>query len=317
MRSKDQSTADVACWGRHCGVRQSDRSQQLGRQAQIEQGGDSRTPRRTGGGVRRRPSACQPPPYEPEKESVQYVDRPLEETPPPKPAAVAVAPKNEPVAEFPVTKYELPEDEEVEDLGPLEDESASEEQEAAAEQESSVGETTEYAEEEADEEIEELGSQDDESVSEEQEAAAEQESSVGETTEYAEEEADEEIDELGPQEDESVSSGQEAAPEGESSVGETTAFAEEEESEEVEDLGTQPDDSGTVSYPEEQRASADNLVGEPKIYADEPVQQAAPVPPKPAACGTKIGQRQFRDGAPCSVSTNTRFAPIREPSWMN
>src|SRR6185295_9622411 len=239
-----------------------------------------------------------PPPYEPEKEPVQYVDRPLVDAPPPKPAAVAVAPKNEPVPEFPVTKYELPEDEEVEDLGPLDDESASEEQEAVAEQESSVGETTEYAEEEADEEIEELGSLDDESVSEEQEAAAEQESSVGETTEYAEEEADEEIEELGPQEDESVASAQEAAPEGESSVGETTAFAEEEESEEVEDLGTQPDDSGTVSYPEEKRASAESLVGEPKIYADEPVQQAAPVPPKP------------QPAAPRSVSVNFETEPL-------
>jgi len=239
-----------------------------------------------------------PPPYEPEKEPVQYVDRPLEDAPPPKPAAVAVAPKNEPVPEFPVTKYELPEDEEVEDLGPLDDESASEEQEAVAEQENSVGETTEYAEEEADEEIEELGSLDDESVSEEQEAAAEQESSVGETTEYAEEEADEEIEELGPQEDESVASAQEAAPEGESSVGETTAFAEEEESEEVEDLGTQPDDSGTVSYPEEKRASAESLVGEPKIYADEPVQQAAPVPPKP------------QPAAPRSVSVNFETEPL-------
>ena len=199
-----------------------------------------------------------PPPYEPEKEPVQYVDRPLEDAPPPKPAAVAVAPKNEPVPEFPVTKYELPEDEEVEDLGPLDDESASEEQEAVAEQESSVGETTEYAEEEADEEIEELG----------------------------------------PQEDESVASAQEAAPEGESSVGETTAFAEEEESEEVEDLGTQPDDSGTVSYPEEKRASAESMVGEPKIYADEPVQQAAPVPPKP------------QPAAPRSVSVNFETEPL-------
>jgi outer membrane protein OmpA-like peptidoglycan-associated protein len=238
-----------------------------------------------------------PPPYEPEKEPVQFVDRPLEDAPPPKPAAVAVAPKNEPVPEFPITKYELPEDEEVEDLGPLEDESASEEQDAAAEEESSVVETTEYAEEEADEEIEELGSQEDESVSEEQEAAAEEESSVGETTEYAEEE-DEEIEELGPQEDESASAEQEAVPAGESSVGETTAFAEEEESEEVEDLGTQPDDSGTVSYPEEKHASADNLVSEPKVYADEPAQKAVPVPPKP------------QPATPRSVSVNFETEPL-------
>jgi len=186
---------------------------------------------------------------EPEKESVQYVDHPLEESPPPKPATVAVAPKaaapkDEATPEFPVSKYELPEepakDEEVEDLGPQEDESASAEQEAAPEQESSVGETTEYADEEADSgEVEDLGPQEDESASAEQEAAPEQESSVGETTEYADE--------------------QEAADSGE-----------------VEDLGTQPDESGTVTYPEEKRAAADNVVGEPKIYKDEP----APAAPK-------------------------------------
>ena len=149
---------------------------------------------------------------EPEKESVQYVDRPLEESPPPKPAAVAVAPKaaapkDEATPDFPISKYELPEeqakDEEVEDLGPQEDESASAEQEAAPAEESSVGETTEYADE------------------------------------------------------------QEAADSGE-----------------VEDLGTQPDDSGTVSFPEEKRASADNVVSEPKVYPDEPAPKAAPAAPK-------------------------------------
>jgi outer membrane protein OmpA-like peptidoglycan-associated protein len=192
---------------------------------------------------------------EPEKESVQYVDRPLEESPPPKPAAVAVAPKaaapkDEPAAEFPISKYELPEepakDEEVEDLGPQDDESVSAEQEAAPAEESSVGETTEYADE--------------------QEAA-----DSGE------------VEDLGPQEDDSVSAEQEAAPAEESSVGETTEYADEQEaadSGEVEDLGTQPDDSGTVSYPEEKRASADNVVGEPKIYPDEPAPKATTAAPK-------------------------------------
>jgi len=149
---------------------------------------------------------------EPEKESVQYVDRPLEESPPPKPAAVAVAPKaaapkDEATPDFPISKYELPEepakDEEVEDLGTQEDESASAEQEAAPAEESSVGETTEYADE------------------------------------------------------------QEAADSGE-----------------VEDLGTQPDDSGTVSYPEEKRASADNVVSAPKVYPDEPAPKTATAAPK-------------------------------------
>ena len=86
------------------------------------------------------------PAYEPKRESVQYVDRPLEEAPPPKPTAVAAAPKDETTPDFPVTKYELPEeqaaDEEVEDLGTQEDESVSAEQEGRDEpsrEESSVG----------------------------------------------------------------------------------------------------------------------------------------------------------------------------------
>jgi outer membrane protein OmpA-like peptidoglycan-associated protein len=191
---------------------------------------------------------------EPEKESVQYVDRPLDESPPPKPPAVAVAPKaaapkDEATPDFPITKYELPEeqakDEEVEDLGPQEDESASAEQEAAPAEESSVGETTENDDD--------------------------QEADAGE------------VEDLGPQEDESASAEQEAAPAEESSVGETTEYADEQEaadSGEVEDLGTQPDDSGTVSFPEEKRASADNEVSEPKVYPDEPAPKVATAAPK-------------------------------------
>jgi OOP family OmpA-OmpF porin len=183
--------------------------------------------------------------YQPEKEAVQIVDRPLPDTPPPKPAPVAVAPKAEPTPDFPVTKYELPQDQATDD------------------------------------EIEDLGAQEDESVSAEQDALAAGESSVGETTEYAEEEeVAEEIEELGPQEDESVSAEQDALAAGESSVGETTEYAEEEEVEVVEDLGTQPDDSGTVHYAEEKRAADGNVVGEPKIYADEPAPQTAPAAPK-------------------------------------
>ena len=187
--------------------------------------------------------AAPPPAYEPEQESVQFVDRPLEPTPPP-PKPVAAAPKEEAAAEFPITKYELPE--------------------------------------EQDEQVEDLGTQEDESVSAEQEAAPEEESSVGETTEYAEEDESEEIEDLGTQDDESVSAAQEAAPEAESSLGETTEYTEQEEAEVVEDLGPQQDDSGTVSFPEEKRASADNVVGEPKIYADEPAPtpKATPATPK-------------------------------------
>src|SRR5258706_266548 len=165
------------------------------------------------------PKAEPAPAYEPKKESVQYVDRPLEESPPPKKAVVAIAPKDEATPDFPVTKYELPVDEEFEDLGTQEDESVSAEQEAASAGESRVGETTEYAD-----------------------------------------------------------SGQE---------------------EEVADLGTQPDDSGTVKFPEEKRASADNLVGEPKIYADEPAPKATPAAPKKTA-----------PAAPKVVSVNFETEPL-------
>ncbi len=104
------------------------------------------------------------PAYEPEKESVQFVDRPLEETPPPKP--VVTAPKDEALPDFPITKYELPEEEVTEDLGPVDDESESAEQEATAASESSVSEPTEYPdepEETESAEVEDLGPVPDES----------------------------------------------------------------------------------------------------------------------------------------------------------
>ncbi len=155
------------------------------------------------------------PAYEPEKESVQYIDRPLDEAPPPKPAAVPAAPKDEALPDFPVTKYDLPE------------------------------------EQAQDEEVEDLDPQDDDSVSAEQDAVPDEESSVGETTEYDDQQA------------------------------------EAEDSSEVEDLGPVADDSGTVSYPEDQRAAAENVVGQPKVYVDEPE------PPKPAPAVQKIVSVNF------------------------
>jgi outer membrane protein OmpA-like peptidoglycan-associated protein len=243
--------------------------------------------------------------YEPEREPVQYVDRPLDETPPPKPAATAAAPKDEALPDFPITKYELPEeqaeDDAVGELGPQEDESESAQQDAAPAEESSVGETTEYADDEPADteeivttgEIEELGPVEDESVSEAQDEQPPEESSVGETTENADTEevvTTGEIEELGPVEDESVSEAQDDAPTAESSVGEPHEYADEQPDpkeivttgkvEEVEDLGPVSDESGSVSYPEDKRPVAENVVGEPKIYADEPVPKAAPASPK-------------------------------------
>ncbi len=201
------------------------------------------------------------PAYEPEKESVQYIDRPVDETPPPKPAAVAAAPKDEALPDFPVTKYDLPE------------------------------------EQAKDEEVEELGPQDDDSVSAEQDTLPTEDNSIGETTEYADDQSadaqdSDEIEDLGPQEDESVSAEQDAQPAEESAVGETTEYdddqqAEAEDSSEVEDLGPVADDSGMVSYPEDQGAAAEKVVGEPKVYADEPA------PPKPAPAVQKIVSVSF------------------------
>ncbi|MBC8007579.1 MAG: OmpA family protein [Prolixibacteraceae bacterium] len=186
---------------------------------------------------------------------------------------------------------EDPADEEIEDLGAQEDESVSAEQEAAPAAESSVGETTEFADADDAEEVEDLGPQEDESVSAEQEVVTTGESSVGETTEFADADDAEEVEDLGTQEDESVSAEQEPVTTGDSSVGEPTAFADTDPVEEVEDLGTQTDESGTISYPEEKRASADNVVGDPTIYPDEPA-------PKPASV------------APRSVSVNFETEPL-------
>jgi outer membrane protein OmpA-like peptidoglycan-associated protein len=199
-------------------------------------------------------AAAPQPDYEPQREEVQYIDRPLEETPAPVTTAApapdpvpAPAPTrsaaDEPLPDFPITKYEIEEApaEEVEDLGTQPDESVSgpsleEETVASA---STIGEPTmEPDEPEVAEEVEDLGTQPDESVS-------------------------------GPSlEEETVASG--------STIGEPTMEPDEPEvAEEVEDLGTQPDESGTVSYPEDQLAQKDDGIGEPTTYPDEPVQQAA------------------------------------------
>ena len=236
-----------------------------------------------------------------ETESVQFVDRPLEQSPPPKPKAVEESPppkpkavaavrNDEPTPDFPVTKYELPEeqvDEEVEDLGTLDDESESAPQQAAVAAESAVGETSEYADADEDE-IEDLGALDDESVSAPQQAAVAAESAVGEPSEYADAD-EEEIEDLGSLDDESVSAPQQAAVAAESAVGEPSEYADADQEEEIADLGTQPDDSGTVTFAEEKRAAADKLVGEPTIHADEPEPKATPAAPqKPAPAAPKL-----------------------------
>jgi len=222
------------------------------------------------------PTPAPAPAYEPQSENVQFVDRPLEESPPPPPAPVAKAPE-QPLPDFPITKYEVEPEEEVGDLGTQPDESGTmqyPEQELAA-KDSVVSGPTEVAEEEEEEEVGDLGTQPDDSGTMQypEEDLAAMDSVVGEPAEAADE-PEEEVGDLGTQPDES---GTMQYPEqdlaAKSSVaGEPTEVADEPE-EEVGDLGTQPDESGTMSYPEQQLAS-EQVIGEPTRYADEPVAKA-------------------------------------------
>jgi outer membrane protein OmpA-like peptidoglycan-associated protein len=132
------------------------------------------------------PTPAPAPAYEPQSENVQFVDRPLEETPPPPPAPVAKAPE-QPLPDFPITKYEVEPEEEVEDLGTQPDESGTmqyPEQDLAA-KDSVVGEPTEVADE-PEEEVGDLGTQPDESGTmsyPEQQLASEK--VISEPTQYA------------------------------------------------------------------------------------------------------------------------------------
>ncbi len=187
---------------------------------------------------------------QPDQESVQFINRPLDESPRPKPAPAAVTRPTEAPAEFPVTTYELPQDQsegDVEDIGLQEDESVSSEQEAALAPEGSVGDTTEFDDGLDEDEVEDLGAQDDESMSEEQAAALAPESSVVATTEFDDGLDEDEVEDLGAQDDESVSEEQAAALAPESSVVATTEFDDGLDEVEVEDLGTQPDESVSVA----------------------------------------------------------------------
>src|SRR5882672_6354217 len=222
------------------------------------------------------PAPAPAPAYEPQSENVQFVDRPLEETPPPRPAPVAKAPE-QPLPDFPITKYEVEPEEEVADLGTQPDESGTTQypEDDLAAKDSVVSGPTEAADEEEEEEVGDLGTQPDESGTMQypEEDLAAKDSAVGEPTAGADE-PEEEVGDLGTQPDESgtMQHPEEDLAAKDSTVGEPAAVANEPE-EEVADLGTQPDESGTMSYPEQQIAS-ENVVGEPKQYADEPA--AAP-----------------------------------------
>lgn len=190
-------------------------------------------------------AAAPPPEYEPKKEEVQYIDKPLEETPAPVTTAAA-APKpsaaDEALPDFPVTKYEI--------------------EDAPAEQT---------------DEVEDLGTQADESGTAEatEEAIAARESGIGEPTVEPDEPEQTEVEDLGEQADESgtVTHPEDQLAQKDSGIGEPTV--EPDEAEEVADLGTQPDESGTARHPEDQLAQRDSGIGEPTTYPDEPVKQAA------------------------------------------
>jgi outer membrane protein OmpA-like peptidoglycan-associated protein len=221
------------------------------------------------------PTPAPAPAYEPKSENVQFVDRPLEETPPPPPAPVAKAPE-QPLPDFPITKYEVEPEEEVGDLGTQPEESAAADysEEELAAKDSVVGEPSEVADEE-EEEVADLGTQPDDSGTMQypEEDLAAMDSVVGEPTQVADE-PEEEVGDLGTQPDDSgtMQYPEEDLAAMDSMVGEPTQVADEPE-EEVGDLGTQPDESGTMSYPEQQLAS-EKVISEPKQYPDEPVAKA-------------------------------------------
>jgi len=188
-------------------------------------------------------TAAPAPEYEPQREEVQYIDRPLEETPPPKPAPAPRAAANEPLPDFPVTTYELPPEQadEVEDLGTQADESGT----AAAVEEDMVA----------------------------------RESTIGEPTGETDEAEQEQVEDLGEQADESgtVTYPEDELAQRDSGIGEPTMEPDEPDPVEVADLGTQPDESGTAKYPEDKLAQRDRGISEPKAYADEPAKRASSV----------------------------------------
>ena len=201
---------------------------------------------------------------QPDQESVQFINRPLDESPRPRPAPAPVTRPTEAAADFPVTTYELPQDQpegEVEDIGLQEDESVSSEQAAGLASEDSVGDTTEFDDGQDEAEVEDLGTQEDESVSQEQAVALASEGSVGDTTEFDDGQDVAEVEDLGTQTDASVYIVQAPVSPTSSLAGTTEYDGEEEEQAPVEDLGTQPDESGKLSYPENKRASTGSVVG--------------------------------------------------------
>jgi OOP family OmpA-OmpF porin len=162
------------------------------------------------------PAPAEPakPEYEPQGEDVQFIDRPLEEAPPPKAEAPAPAPAptpsaaEEPLPDFPITKYEIDEspaqeatadaNEEVEDLGAQEDDAVTTENAAedGVAAQSNIGEPTTYPDEpeqaaEEPHEVEDLGTQADESgtVSHPEDNLAQSGRGISEPTTYPDEPA--------------------------------------------------------------------------------------------------------------------------------
>jgi outer membrane protein OmpA-like peptidoglycan-associated protein len=178
------------------------------------------------------PAPAPQPEYVPEAEGVQYSDAPL---PPAEPARV-----EQPVEEFPITRYELPaEEEEMQDLGPLDIEE----------------DTATYAEE----------------------ATPERDLGVSEPTEATEEEHV--VEDLGPTEQEEATAAYDEEPTPERDLGVSEPTEEAEEAHVVEDLGPIEQGGETLSFAEEQTPRRDSGVSEPRQFADEPVAQAQPPKP--------------------------------------
>ncbi|MGQ0577875.1 MAG: OmpA family protein [Betaproteobacteria bacterium] len=237
----------------------------------------SQTERSSSGGGAEKAQAPAPA-YEPQSDGVQFVDRPLEEAPPP--AQVAKAPRK--------TTYE---DEAEEDLGVL---GAEVDESSTLEDEEEDLVAMDSVADEPEEELGDLGAEADESSTLEDE----EEDLVA--MDSVADEPEEELGDLGAQPDDS------GTLEEEEELAATAAMAEETE-DEVGDLGTQPDESGTMQDAEEDLAATDSVVDEPQEEAEQPAEEAdepaeaagepVQVAEKPAAVAEKPVAR-----APVSVS---------------
>lgn len=197
------------------------------------------------------PAPAPAPAYQPQSESVQFVDRPLEEPPPPPPAKVAKAP------EKPKTTYEVEPDEELGVLGGSPDESGTLEdaEEDLAAMDSAAGEP--------EEELGVLGTEADESgtMQDAEEDLVAMDDTAGEP--------DEELGVLGTQSDES---GTVQDAEEDVAAMDSVADEPEEEADEPAEVGDEPAEVADEPVQVADRPAV--VADKPAVVADKPAQVA-------------------------------------------